>query len=477
MSVGHTLSKNFALQAAGKAVSVVLGLVMIGILTRALGPEGYGAFTTASTYLQFFGVIVDFGLTLTLLVMISEQGADEAKVAGNVLGLRLFSAAILFALAPLLALPIPWSTDIKWAIGVGALAYFLMAGSTMLVGIYQKHGVIARAAAAEVASRVLLVALTALLAWMGAGLTAMFAALVVANALWLALSVRLARPFVRLRPLMDFAVWRATLSRSWPIALSILFNLVYLKGDVLILSLLRTQEEVGFYGVAYRFLDVFTALPAMFMGLLLPSLVADWTAGKKDEFRRHVNRTFDLFALAIAPMVAGGIAIAPMLIALVAGAGFDEAAPALAVLMLATPGIFLGALYGHAVVGIGKQKAMVWGYAMTAVVTTIAYFYAIPRWGILGAAWATVISETFMLALTFFMVLRTSGARPRLAVTLKATVAAIAMYALLKMLPPMGAFLSVAVGAACYAALVLALRAITTDDLRALIPHRVPDLR
>lgn len=450
---------------------------MIAILTRALGPQGYGAFTTASTYLQFFGVIVDFGLTLTLLVMISESGADEAKVAGNVLGLRLFSAAILFALAPVIALPIPWSADVKAAVLVGSLAYFFMAGSTMLVGIYQKHSVIWRAGIAEVASRVVLVALTALLAWAGAGLTAMFMALVVANALWLALSIWLARPFVRLRPLADLSVWRSTIARSWPIGLSILFNLVYLKGDVLILSLLRSQEEVGFYGVAYRFLDVFTAVPTMFMGLLLPSLVADWTAGKKDEFRRHVNRTFDLFALAIAPMVVGGIAIAPSLIALVAGAGFDAAAPALAVLMLATPGIFLGALYGHAVVGIGKQRAMVWGYAATAIITTIAYFYAIPRWGILGAAWATVVSETFMLALTFWMVARTSGARPSLTVTLKATVAALTMYALLKWLPSMHALPSIAVGALCYVAFAFALRAVTPADLRAIIPHRTPDLR
>lgn len=477
MPTGHGLSKNFALQAAGKAVSVVLGLVMIGILTRALGPEGYGAFTTASTYLQFFGVIVDFGLTLTLLVMISESGADEAKVAGNVLGLRLFSAAILFALAPLIALPIPWDATVKAAIAVGALAYFFMAGSTMLVGVYQKHSVIWRASIAEVASRVVLVALTALLAWLGAGLTAMFAALVIANVLWLALSIGLARPFVRLRPLMDLAVWKSTLARSWPIALSILFNLVYLKGDVLILSLIRSQEEVGFYGVAYRFLDVFTAVPTMFMGLLLPSLVTDWTAGRREEFGRHVNRTFDLFALAIAPMAAGGIAIAPSLIALVAGSGFDAAAPALAVLMLATPGIFLGALYGHAVVGIGKQRAMVWGYAATAALTTIAYLYLIPRWGILGAAWATVVSETFMLALTFWMVMRTSGARPRLVVATKAVAASMAMYALLKWLPPMGALPSIAVGAASYAVLALALRAVTLADLRALIPHRSPDLR
>src|SRR6202008_4749877 len=114
--------------------------------------------------------------------------------------------------------------------------YFVMAGSTMLVGVFQKHSAMARASLAEVVSRVVLVALTVALAMSGAGVAALLGALLVANVIWLVLTIRFAAPFVRIRPKADPAVWKRVLSRSWPIALSIIFNLMYLKGDILLIS-------------------------------------------------------------------------------------------------------------------------------------------------------------------------------------------------------------------------------------------------
>ena len=88
-------SKNIIIQIIGKITAVFIGLATLAILTRSLGPVGFGEYTTAITFLQLFGVIVDFGLTITLIVMISEIGADQEKITGNILTLRLFSGLIL----------------------------------------------------------------------------------------------------------------------------------------------------------------------------------------------------------------------------------------------------------------------------------------------------------------------------------------------------------------------------------------------
>jgi O-antigen/teichoic acid export membrane protein len=477
MSVGRTLSKNFAVQLAGKGVSVLLGLAIVAILTRALGVEGYGEYTTSITFLQFFGVIVDFGLTLTMVVMISETGADEPKLVGNVLGLRLFSSAILYALAPLAVLPFPWSGTVKAAVAVGALAYFFMSSAGMLTGVFQKHAAIWRASLAEIVSRVVLVAGTAALAYLGYGIVPMFGALIVANAIWLFLMIRFAKPFVSIKPLADVAVWKKTISRSWPIAISIFFNLLYLKGDVLILAYFRPQAEVGFYGAAYRILDVLTALPTMFMGLLLPSITSDWSAGRRPEFARHLSRAFDLFMTAAIPAVAGGLAVAGPLIAWLAGPGYETAGDVLKVLLLAVPGIFLGALCGHAVVAVNKQKSMVAGYALVAVLTVAAYLYLVPRYGLWGAAYATIASESFIALLTFVTVYRESGARPTFMIVAKSVVASVVMYLVITRLPSLPVLASIVVGAFVYFGVMLAVRGITMEELRALVPHRSPDLR
>ena len=150
------ITKNFSVQAGGKFLSVLIGLVSVAIITRALGAEGFGEYTTAMTYLQLFGVMVDLGLTLTLVVMISEPNADERRVIGNLLSLRLLSAALLFSAAAIIVTGLPWSKTVMMGVGIGAIAYFFMSGATMLTGVFQKHGAMWRAALAELASRLVI---------------------------------------------------------------------------------------------------------------------------------------------------------------------------------------------------------------------------------------------------------------------------------------------------------------------------------
>ena len=118
------------------------------------------------------------------------------------------------------------------------------------------------------------------------------------------------------------------LSHSWPIAVSIIFNLLYLKGDILFLAYFRDQTEVGIYGAAYRILDVLTVLPTMLMGLVLPSLVAMWSAGQAHEFRARVTRIFDVFALTVIPSLGAQLTSTELMV-LIAGSGLLRQVPSL----------------------------------------------------------------------------------------------------------------------------------------------------
>ncbi len=465
MSLARTVGKNFAVQTLGRVLSSLVGLGLIIILTRTLGPATFGEFTTAINFLQFFGVIVDFGLTLTLVVMMSKQGADESRVAGNVLGLRMFSAAIIFTLAPVLVLAFPYTPMAKAAVAIGAIGYFFMAGAAMLVGVYQKHGAMWRATLAEVTGRVVLLVLTLIFAWQGFGILSMFWAMVIGNAIWLILTVRFAQKLIPLRPRAELVVWKDALSQSWPIALSIAFNLIYLRGDVLILAWFRESAEVGFYGVAYRLLDVLTTIPVMFMGLILPALTARWNTHDGEGFARLTNKTFDLFVLIALPIIFGTLATSTHIISLIAGPGFEPAAPLLNLLILAVPGIFLGGLYGHSIVALGLQRRMIWAYAITAFISVIGYVIFIPRYGAMGAGAVTVFSETLVAALTTITVMRHSGSRMDLRVTIKALVASLIMYGTILYFHdlPFGASLLLAV--AVYAVCVYLLRVMRKDEL------------
>jgi O-antigen/teichoic acid export membrane protein len=447
---------NYFFQTAGRALTMAFGLVTVGVLTRALSAAEFGAYTTGLTFLQFFGVIVDFGLTLTLTVMISEAGADHKRIVGNLFSMRLASGMLVFGLAPLAVLAFPYPSSVRDVVLVGAVAYWLMSGATLLVGVFQRHAAMWRSALAETLNRAVLLALVVAVTSVGLGLQAIIAATAVANLVWLAATLWLARPFVDIRPRFDADVWKEAVRRSWPIALSIALNLVYLKGDILFLSLFRPSEDVAVYGVAYKVLDVLTALPVMFMGLLLPALVADWTEGRREAFRAHMARAFDVFAATTVPIAVGAQAVGTRLVTFIAGDAYAGSGPLLNILILALVAVFFSSLYGHAVVAVQRQRTMIWGYAATAVVATAGYLWLIPTYGAWGAAAVTLVSEAMVAAITCAVVVRASGAVPSFAVALKAAACSALMYAALAVLPETHVLVDVAAGAIVYLAAMTA---------------------
>ena len=90
MRLSTRLAYNTIIQVISKVIATALGLVAIAIMTRYLGREGFGQYTTIVTFLSFFGIIADLGLTLVTVQMISQPKVDENKILSNLFSLSLF---------------------------------------------------------------------------------------------------------------------------------------------------------------------------------------------------------------------------------------------------------------------------------------------------------------------------------------------------------------------------------------------------
>ncbi len=473
MSRTSRIAKNTLIQVVGRTVGTLLGVATLSVMTHELGATGYGAFTTVTSFLQFFGILVDFGLSLTTVAMLSETGADRDRIASNIFTLRIVSAAVFFGLAPLIVLLLPYGPDIKAGVRVAAFSFFFLAVNQVLTSVLQKELRMARAAAAEVLGRFGLLLGVWLVARYDLGLGWMFAALSLGNALTAFWNWLLVRKLVSLSWRCDGPVWKKIAGHSWPIALSITFNLIYLKGDVIVLSLTRSQAEVGVYGAAYKIIDVLTVIPIMFMGLVLPLLVRARDEGSMPEFRRILQRAFDFMAVLAMPFVAGALAVGTPLMQLF-GHEFLASGSLLKILIVAAAAVFFGSMFGHAVIAVQKQKAMIWGYAVDAVLATLLYVILVPKYGPTLAAWVTVVSEVFIALATFTVVHRATGFVPRFGVFLRAGIAAAAMGVLIRLLPDMPVLMKVAFGVAAYAGLAVFLRAVTPETLRQLLGRGRP---
>lgn len=476
MSHLKSLASNTLVQLAGRMIGTTFGVLTVAILTRSLGADGYGQLTLAMTFLAVAGALADFGFTLTTTQMISEHEQDEEKIVSTAFTMRLLSGVFFFALAIVVALMMPYAAAVKAAVIVGAFSYFFMTSSQMLVGVFQKHLAMWRPALAEAVSRGVILLAVIWLARDSVSVPAMMAAFTVGNLLLLVMNFSFTRRYTRIRFAIDRAVARTFLLRSWPIACSIFFNLLYLKGDILFMSFYRSDAEIGLYGAAYKVLDVVSVIPTMFMGLLLPMMVAAWS--KRDTAKMHalLQQAFDVFALMSLPLLGGAILLSEPIMRLMAGADFAAAAPFLVILMVANTVVFFGILFGHAIVGIGKQRAILPAYIATAVITLVLYFLTIPTYGATGAAWSTVASEAMIAIMTTTMVVRHTKFRPRLRNALVYLIATMVMaagvwYASASS-ATVGPWLLVALvigGAIVYGCIVVALGGIKLATLKSLV--------
>ena len=67
MTLGKSIAYNTVIQIFGKIATISLALVSFGLMTRYLGQAGFGYYTTALAFMQFFGVLVDMGFYIICL--------------------------------------------------------------------------------------------------------------------------------------------------------------------------------------------------------------------------------------------------------------------------------------------------------------------------------------------------------------------------------------------------------------------------
>ncbi len=472
MSVTHALAQNTGIQIAGKVVSTVIGVIVVGLMTRQLGQEGFGMYSTANAFFSFFALFLDFGLNVMLVQMLGERAGDTAyenRIVSAVFTLRIISALILLSIAPIIGLAFPYAPELKLALFAIWASFFTAVLNQIVIGVQQRHLKMHVVAASEVTGRLILLGGVLVGRYLGWGLVPLVVVVSVGGVANFLVNFLIARRYASFKWNVDVAVWKTVLGRSWPIGLSILFNLIYFKADTLILSLFRPQAEVGIYSAAYRVLEILITLPFMYAGVLLPIIAKQWVTKDKERFSRLISNSYNAMVILAAPLVVGTMIFATRGITLVAGDQFSSSGRILQILILAVAFIFFGTVSSHAVIALDAQRKMLPVYAIIAIFTLAGYIMFIPKYGMMAAAWLTVFSEFCVAVGSTILVLRRSGTQWKLTPALKAILSAIVMALAIKPFQSLPLVIPVAVGAIVYAALIIATGAVSKETLREII--------
>jgi len=454
MSLNRKIAHNTIWQFGGKIVGTALAVIAMSQLFRYLGPKGYGKFHIIVTFVQVAGIIVDFGIYLIVLNKISDPKKSDNEVISQSLVFRFYLNLVYLLLMGLLALVLPYESAIKIGIFLMSFSNVFLWFSQILQTVFQKQMRTHYVAIAEVVSRAILLTSTMVMIYFEVSLITLSLTVVLCNLGGFLLSVFFSYKHVDFHWHLKKEFVLNLLKSAWPIAVSIWFSLLYFKADTIILSLFKSNYEVGIYGMPYRILETLITLPLAFMGLMLPLLGDAYNRGHQKRFKKYLQKGFDGLSIMAVPLLFGSWPLAKSIILLFAGREFIESAPILRILMIGVLIIYIGALFAHAIVVISCQRQMIKYYLIIAALMMILYFTLIPIYSYWAAAWLTVVGEGLVFLATLFVIKKQTDFFPQTTVFWKSVFSAIIMAVLLYPLRNLTVFLTIPLGVLFYGAIM-----------------------
>lgn len=468
MSLARKIAGNAAIQLIARISGNIIGVVVVALLTRYLGQEGFGNYSTIFAYLFFFGSLASLGLHIITISELNKKDVDVHSFYSNVYTLRFISALTLLVLGSIIVWAFPYPLIVKQGVMIISLSTFLTIVDKIHLAYYQTKLTMMRPALADVLSKALMLIGVLLSMHFKLPLLAVLWAIVISHALQYSIDLYGVLKSGMLRLHIDLKFWKWIFFRTWPIVIAQTCTLIYFKMDVIFLSLLRpsdiAQLEVGAYGAPYKFLEVLVALVPIFMGLITPLISSAWSEKNMAVFSHRMQRAFDAVSLVTWPLVLGGIALASPIMELIAP-GFADSARILQILMIAVGIIYFTYLPNYIINAVGAQRTALKYYIIAAIGALVLYIATIPLYGVYAAAGVTVAVELTMMISLWHVIVRETHISMRLKLFFKSLLSSIVMMAVLYLLPNTHVVVLIIIGGAVYVLGVFGFKAVTRSTL------------
>jgi O-antigen/teichoic acid export membrane protein len=395
------LSAGYATATAGSALILLVLLVLAG---RLLGAADYGRFKYALALTTIAETIMDIGLGHVTVRAVARERAGADRLFRHVLGLKLvwvsIGVALLLVVAPILR-PDPSLVRLCYLMGISSAARsYLLTTRGLLQGLDRFD----LEALVVVSDRLLLLALGAAALFAGYGLFGLAAAFVLGRLTMLAAAARLLRRIIgTVAPTFDRATWRGLQAAALPLGFFMIALNMYNYIDTVILGVMRSDAETGWYGASYSVYEGLTYAPSILASILTPRL-SYLFVHDRSAFGPLLWRV--LGAAVGLGVLLGALtlwAAGPILV-LLFGAAYAPAARPLQILSAGAVFVFGTWILHAAAIATNLDRRLLLTTALGLGANVALNIAFIPRWGISGAAWATLVAEALTVALLFAQV-------------------------------------------------------------------------
>ncbi len=383
-----------------KIVWAVVALTVWAFVIRYLGPEQFGLFSYALSFVFLFRTLSDLGLDSVVIRDLVNNVNQKEVILGSAFLLKFIGAVLAIIIVITLTRVLSIEHYAKILIVIMSVPLLFRAFNNIdfyfQSRVLSKYTVYSKLLALIVLSTLCLtfIQLKRPLVY--------FTYVIVIEAAVISMGLV---SFYRIRGQNIFS-WRFSritmvnlLKNSWPIILSGLAISVYMRIDQIMIKQMLGAESTGHYSAAVRISEAFYFIPIAIAGSLFPAIIR---AKQKSTllYRNRLQALFTfLFWIAIAIALCLSVLAFP-LVKMLFGQKYLQSASVLAIHAWAGIFVFLGVVRGKWAINENLQIYIMWYTIIGAFLNITLNLVLIPAIGIKGAAVATIFSQFWAAVLS-----------------------------------------------------------------------------
>lgn len=387
----------------------LVGGLFIGVwMARYLQPDQFGTLNYAIAFVTLISPLASLGLDGIVVRDLVRIPSGKEKILGTAFVLKLAGGVAGFVIsAAAIFLFRPKDDLIHWLVGIFAAGLVFQAFDVIRFWfesqVQSKYVVYARNSAfcLIVSVKVGLILIQApLIAFAWAGILE-----IILSAIGFLVAYRMNGHRIRLWH-WDLTLANRLIRESWPLLISGLAVLIYMKIDLVMLGSMIGDKSVGIYSAAAKLSEVWYFIPLAILSSVSPSIV-EAKETSRDLYYQRLGKLFRLMA-GISYSIAFLMTLfSNFLILTLFGPAYGEAGVVLSIHIWASIFFFLGVARTPWILNEGLMKLALYSHLLGATINIILNLLLITRLGPTGAAIATLISYAFS-AFLFNAFLRTT---------------------------------------------------------------------
>lgn len=463
MSTARRIAKNTTVLFISQMVTYILGFFITVYTVRYLSVDNYGILSTALALTGIYVVFSDLGLGTLTVREVSRDKSLTQKYVGNTTVMKFILSLLTFVLTIITVYVIGYSETTILVIYILTISFLFNAFSSIFYAIFQSYQKMEYQSVATILNSVVMLIGTLLAIYFGLNVIAFAFVYLIANAInFFYVIITYAWKFYLPNVEIDLGFWKPTIKEALPLSLTSIFAIMVFKVDSVLLSIMSGVEAVGYYNAAYRLMEALIFFPAVYTTSIFPVFSTLYVSSKKPLKGAYV-KSFKYLTILSLPIAVGTTLLAEPIILLIFKSAYIPSILTLQILIWVLPFSFVNYMLGSLLTSMNRQVTVLKITLASLVLNVVMNMVFIPMYSYLGAAFVTVVTDTFAVGLSFYVVSQLVARVNLRNVIFKPAIACLVM-ALFILLFKTNLFVVILLSAVIYFAVLIALKGFTTED-------------